>query len=323
MAPIFPPSNPAGYGEVHLTTSPSQFKLMSYAYPLKLITPSPLPSSTHTVHTLYLLTYGGGIVAGDIIDLNITLDSNTRLIVLTQGSTKIFKTPDENLVSKQLMNVHLQKDSAICYIPDPVQPFADSAFEQSQKYYLDGPDASLCACDWVSGGRAARGETWDFWRYVSRNEIWGPEDKDGKRRLQLRDNIILDRRKDFGIKDIQARVDGLGIVCTLILGGPVFKQLSGFFAKEFSDMSRIGEKKWDDTEEIAPSMESFAGRRMIRQIQEKSDGILWTVAKVRGFTLVKFGARNVEGAKRWLRSYLHEDGSIEQEFGNRSILSLN
>jgi urease accessory protein len=323
MAPLFPPSNAAGHGEVYLTASPSQFKTMTYAYPLKLISPSPLQSSTHTVHAIFLLTYGGGIVAGDTIYLNITLESNTRLIVLTQGSTKIFKTPDENLISKQQVYIHLHEDSALCYIPDPVQPFADSAFEQSQTYFLDGSNASLCAADWVSGGRTARGEAWDFWRYTSRNEIWGPQDKTGKRRLLLRDNIILDRRKDFGIKDIKARVDGLGIMCTLILAGPVFKKLSDFFTKEFNDMPRIGEKKWDDTEEVAPSLNSFEGRRKIRQQQEKSDGVLWTVAKVRNFTLVKFGTRNVEGAKRWLKTMIHEDGSVEQEFGDRSIISLN
>jgi hypothetical protein len=53
-------------------------KAVSYQYPLKLIAPEPLPPPDYVpladtprlVHTVYLLTYGGGIVAGDSIDLD-------------------------------------------------------------------------------------------------------------------------------------------------------------------------------------------------------------------------------------------------------------
>jgi urease accessory protein len=317
----FPPSNPAGHGIVYLSSNPSQFRTITYSYPLKLISPSPLNYGSTTVHTLFLLTYGGGLVAGDTVDLNVTLEPDTRLILLTQGSTKIFKTPDASVVSLQRMKTYLGAGSALCYIPDPVQPFMDSAFEQRQIYYLDAVDASLCVCDWVSGGRTARGERWDFWRYGSRNEVWDME-RNGKRRLLLRDNLLLDSSKTFDFGSLATRVDDLGVVGTLILRGPMFAATGAFFVKEFEAMPRIGEKNWDDVKEDTPDSSTQKGRRILRQKQEKADHVLWTAAKVRGFVLVKFGATEVEGAKRWLRSMIREEGSLEEHFGDRSILCL-
>ena len=318
MPSLFPPSQPAGHGTAYLSSSPSRFRDLAYTYPLKLISPEPL----NNVHTLYLLNYGGGLVAGDSITLALTLESNTKLILLTQGSTKIFKTPSFEIISSQRMEVYLHTDAALCYLPDPVQPFRDSAFEQAQIYYLEGQNASLCASDWVSGGRTARGEMWDFWRYGSRNEVWSAKDQNGKRRLLLRDNILLDRRKEFGVKDVAARVDGLGVICSLILCGPIFDKLAKFFIKEFGEMPRVGEKKWDNEEDIAPSVHSYQGRLQMRRNQEQLDGVLWTVAKLRNFVLVKIGAREVEGARKWLRAMIQEDGTVEQEFGERSLLCL-
>jgi urease accessory protein len=321
MSVQFPPSNPAGHGIVHLSSNSLQFRTVTYSYPLKLISPSPLSYDSHVIHTLFLLTYGGGLVAGDTVNLSMTLESDTRLILLTQGSTKIFKTPDPNVISTQRMTTTLGSGSALCYIPDPVQPFKDSSFEQSQIYHLDASDTSLCVCDWVSSGRAARGENWDFWRYASRNEVWDVE-RNGKRKLLLRDNLLLDSRKTFGTGLLANRVDNHGVIGTLIIRGPVFDQLATFFIDEFGAMPRIGVKRWDDDEESTPDANSPEGRRKHREKQNERDNLLWTAARVRDFVLVKFAAKEVEGAKNWLRSMIKEDGSVEEQFGERSTLCL-
>jgi urease accessory protein len=241
--------------------------------------------------------------------------------MLTQGSTKIFKTPDPVLLSAQRMTIHLGEGSALCYLPDPVQPFKDSAFEQSQLYFLDGEEASMCVCDWVSSGRIARGENWDFWRYGSRNEVWDKEEN-GKRRLLLRDNLLLDSQKKTGHGQLVDRVDELGIFGTLIIRGPAFENVASFFLSEFEKMPRIGEKRWDDGEEAILDSNSLEGKRAIRGKQEKLDRVLWTAARIRGFVMVKFGAREVEGAKQWLRTMIRDEGTIEKDFGERSTLCL-
>lgn len=319
----------AGHGSIELTILPPDtpvLRQVSYQYPLKLVAPDPLPppdlsledDTPRLVHTVFLLTYGGGIVAGDAIKLSVALEGNTRLILLTQGSTKIFKTPDPALVSRQHMTVNLAPKSALIYLPDPVQPFAHTAFSQSQIYHLENNEGSLCACDWVTSGRSARGENWDIYEYHSRNEVWGV-DAAGKKRLLLRDNLILDKQGRTGMQ-LSERMDGYSVFGTLIIRGPVFLSLSQFFLDEFEALPRIGGRNWGDSAQ--PELTPKEQRRAQRQQRENADGLVWSAANVRGFVLVKFASRDVEGSRNWLRDMIREEGSILKSFGERALLCL-
>ncbi|KAF1921588.1 UreD urease accessory protein-domain-containing protein [Ampelomyces quisqualis] len=329
ISPFAPSSPKAGHGSIVLDVLPPDNPVLRhvfYQYPLKLVAPDPLPppsyassrSSPRLVHTVFLLTYGGGIVAGDTIDLDISLDGGTRLVLLTQGSTKIFKTPDPSVKSRQHMTVHLEHDAALIYLPDPVQPFAHTAFSQSQQYHLKEGQGSLCVCDWVTSGRSARGENWDIHEYNSKNEVWSFDDA-GQRRLLLRDNLILDKhgRTDMALS---SRMDGYAVFGTLIIRGPSFSSLAQFFMDEFEALPRIGGRNWGDT--VQPDPTTTEQRRCARQQRENDDGLIWSAANVRGFVLVKFASRAVEGARKWLRDMVREEGSVLQGFGERATLCL-
>ncbi|KAG9950293.1 urease accessory protein UreD, partial [Aureobasidium melanogenum] len=338
----FPPTDALpGHGHVHLALLPPGapvLQTLTYQYPLKLIAPAPVNitppfdnDSSYQVHTLYILTYGGGIVAGDSLNLRIDLDTTTRLLILTQGSTKIFKAPTSSTISRQDMNMHLKPAAALVYLPDPVQPFAQSAFEQNQQFYIHHqqtlPNASICVLDWVCQGRKALGEDWNFFKYSSKNEVWlvdGTSGTDDKR-LLLRDNVTLDASDEAIQTSLARRMDGLGAFGTLILYGPVFASLAAFFMDEFKSIPRIGGRKWDsgnEADDASQILEPLVIKRNARQKQELSDGLLWTAASIRGCVVVKFGAREVEGGKRWLRSMLDAEGSVPTQFGERSLLCL-
>lgn len=270
------------------------------------------------IHTVFLLNYGGGVVAGDTINLVVKLQSNTRLILLTQGSTKIFNTPSADLVSHQYMTVSLERDSALVYLPDPVQPFAHSAFSQCQTYHLKKEHGNLCACDWVTSGRSARGENWDIYEYKSKNEVW-TVDEGGKKRLLLRDNLILDEHGQTDMR-LSSRMDGYAVFGTLIIRGPIFACLAKFFLDEFEALPRIGGRNWGD--DALPELSPQEQRRLERQQREVTDGLVWSAANVRGFVLVKFASREVEGSRNWLRDMLKEEGSLLHSFGERAIICL-
>jgi urease accessory protein len=368
-SPFSPSTSKPGHGSIVLSLLPPstpRLQTCSYQYPLKLIAPSPLshvltnstssPSELETlIHTIYLLTYGGGLVAGDAINLTIHLALTTRLILLTQGSTKIFKSPGLSTVSKQSLVVDLEPGSALCYLPDPVQPFEGSCFVQEQIYNILQPPkdevtgitgANLCVLDWVSQGRAARGENWRIWKYGSRNEVYltstAKSDKAAKKkRLLLRDNVILENPSSDTTDDnskippgFASRLDNLGVFGTLILHGPLLSALATFFIEEFKALPRIGAKKWhtEDSEsdsegekqttEAEAKKKATEVRRARRQKQELKDDLLWTASNIRGFVLVKFGAKEVEGVKRWLHGMLKEEGSVEREFGGRALMCL-
>ena len=361
------PKAQPGHGTIHIANlaQPKQpptavLQTLEYQYPLKLVAPGPLPINTPAeskhdadvggrqshdlnVYTIFILGYGGGLVAGDAINLSITLDPATRLNLLTQGSTKIFKTrpgtfvpsasvpssSDESLTT-QTLTVHVGSHAALVYLPDPVQPFADSRFAQAQHYILSDRTSSLCVLDWVTSGRSARGENWDCDAYSSRNEVFAAApDVKGRGRLLVRDNIFLHSQGVEGLEgvSIRERVNKWAIVGTLIVTGPLFEGLSKFFMNEFELLPRIGAPKFAVMEGRGDSDgEGDERRRKWRERRwerEKRDGVLWTASRVRDvFVVVKFVAPSVEGARAWLRAMLEEEGGVERAVGERGLMCL-
>lgn len=378
VSPFGPSTSSPGTGKIAISLLPGNKPIISsltYQYPLKLVAPTiaAAPSRSHSQHsdqskdaasnivtpalTIYLLSYGGGLVAGDQVNLSISLEPHTRLSLLTQGSTKIFKTPDpRQIITRQNLDIKLEKGAGLCYLPDPCQPFADSAFEQRQVFRIHDEDGNmngggLCMLDWVSEGRTARGEKWGFWKWAGRNEIYlaPSDDSDAKGRLLLRDAVILDDTPDptgssLSVSgSISKKTHGLGVVGTLILHGTLFASLATFFMEQFAAQPRIGGRNWstgtqsqtntsDSTTADHTRIDPAAKRKlMLAQIhaQALKDGVIWTAARTRarsngegGFVLVKFGASEVEGARRWLGELLKLERSVEREFGEGALLAF-
>ena len=169
-SPFSPSTASAGVGDIKLSLLPPGRQVLTsctYQYPLKLIAPDPHHAHEDKhVTVVFLLTYGGGLVGGDKINLRVELDDLTRLVLVTQGSTKLFKSPSRAVASGQTLDVKIGKGAAMCYLPDPTQPFAESVYEQKQTFYVE-PDgsSSLLMLDWVSEGRRAQGESWKLWEW--------------------------------------------------------------------------------------------------------------------------------------------------------------
>ena len=267
---------------------------VTYQYPLKLISPS--PTSYQKSVLAFLLTYGGGLVGGDQVNLVIDLQKGAKLSIVTQGHTKVFKSANPSIITRQTLEVNIEKNASLCLLPDPVQPFAESVYEQKQIFKV-GEDANVCLLDWVSAGRTARGEEWDFISWKGRNEIWSGE------RLLLRDNVIIEGDVEgderAGTMSLKRKMHGLSLFGTLVLKGPKMDGLAGFMMREFTTLPRIGARDFRSqaAKDQASSVElsEEAKWRATRLEREKKDGILWSAAKVRGCTVVKFGAQTVEG----------------------------
>ena len=174
-------------------------------------------------------------------------------------------------------------------------------------------EGSLGIVDWVCEGRRRRGETWrDILSWKGGNEVWRVGREGCPRRLILRDNIILEG------EGLTSRMEGIGVFGTILLLGPLFTTLGESFLKEFKALPRIGGQNWGDGPE-GQELSLPEAKRKERWKEEKADGVLWTAANVRGCVLVKFGAREVEGGRKWLRSMLDE-GSIARDFGEGGLL---
>ncbi|KIX08213.1 uncharacterized protein Z518_02869 [Rhinocladiella mackenziei CBS 650.93] len=317
-SPFAPSSSVPGTGEIVLSLLPpgkQVLRTFTYQYPLKLIAPDPHHSDDgRHVTVAFLLTYGGGLVGGDQINLKVELEKSTRLVLVTQGSTKIFKSPERSVVSRQILDVKVGSQAALCYLPDPTQPFAESVYEQNQTFYVE-PDvsSSLLVLDWVSEGRRARGESWKLWSWKGRNEV-REFDPRSKGRLLLRDAVML-YEDDLGGTALIDKSNNMGIFGTLIVYGPVFNRLGEFLIREFTNQPRIGAKNWATTGERVKQAEMAPER-------EQRDGLLWTVSNTRGFVLLKFGAKELDEARRWLGSLLRQEGTAEMVFGHQALICL-
>ena len=194
--------------------------------------------------------------------------------------------------------------------------------------------ASLGVLDWVSEGRRARGEKWGFKECRLGCEVWhGGENDRSKRTLLLRDNVLLSSPEPSALA---RRMDNLGLFGTLILVGPLFAALGDFFVEEFDLLPRIGARDWGDKSPAISSTGSLAPddarkveeqRRLSqwrreRWKEEKADGVLWTAARVRGCVVVKFGAREVEGGRRWLGAMWKEEGTVGRDFGEGGLMCV-
>jgi urease accessory protein len=327
MTSPFPKSSSApGEGRIVAQLLPhniSALTTIAFQYPLKLISPS--PSAEQKSVLVFLLTYGGGLVGGDQVHLSIDVKANAKLSIVTQGHTKIFKSPSLDIVTRQKLHVTIASGAAVCLLPDPVQPFRGSVYEQSQSFFVT-EGGSICLLDWVSAGRTARGEDWDLWAWRGRNEVWLTAPPTGKARLLLRDNVILEGEDQNPGSSLRGKMQGMGIFGTLVLRGPMVQSLADFFMAEFAALPRIGARDFRSQERMAkdsvlvlPRLEIW---RQSRLGQEKPDGVWWSAAQVRGCTVVKFGAHTVEGGRTFIGSMLKEEGSIANHFGDDSTMCI-
>lgn len=314
----------------------SHLECITYQYPLKLISPPRNHQQDKSV-LVFLLSYGGGLVGGDTVNLTIEVQRDARLSIVTQGHTKIFKSASPDIVTRQTLNVTVDDGAALCLLPDPVQPFAESVYEQTQIFRLRGSGASLFLLDWVTQGRSARGEDWDLVKWIGRNEVWwssgaaatAPKGVNSGR-LLVRDAVKLDGRASLSaaaVGDLRSTMHGLGIFGTLILRGPLTRSLGEFFVTEFAALPRIGARDWR-TEEARRLAEDEGARdplrvwREERLEMERREKVLWSAASVRGCVVVKFGATTVEAGRMWIGSMLAKEGSVEHHFGDQALICV-
>lgn len=298
---------------------------MSYQYPLKLISPSPKTDQLSVL--VFLLSYGGGLVGGDQVNLSVEVQPSAKLSIVTQGHTKIFQSNSPDVVTRQKLHVDLKRHAALCLLPDPVQPFGGSVYEQIQIFNV-ASGASLCLLDWVTHGRSARGENWSLTRWVGRNEIWASEGpKLPKPRLLVRDAIILDgKERSTQLQALQESMHKHAIIGTLILRGPLMKKVGEFFLSEFAALPRLGARDFRSAEarkkEAATPQSPIETWRATRLAQEQESNLLWSAASVRGCVVVKFGAATVEAGRNWIGSMLIQEGSLEEEFGEAALMCI-
>lgn len=177
-----------GEGLIKLAKTGQQavFEDLQFSYPLKLIVPA--RHFKDGLQCVYMISYGGGLVAGDRVRIDVEVGEDTALVMLTQGassfctaydcprraglltrpcagSTKVFRTrpgrfPTATLLpngtapttTQQLLNITIAPRATLILLPSPVTCFSLANYAQRQSFVLS-PDSNLVLLDWYTSGR--------------------------------------------------------------------------------------------------------------------------------------------------------------------------
>ncbi len=99
-----------------------------------------------------VVTFGGGLVDGDRIELDVVVERGATLILFTQSSTKVFRGSSSQALRAKV-------DGTLLWLPDPVAAFGGSRYAQTVDVEL-GADGGCVLLDAFTSGRAAFGERW-------------------------------------------------------------------------------------------------------------------------------------------------------------------
>ena len=244
----------------------------SYSYPLKIITPRTDPA--YQCLCVFLLNYGGGMVSGDVVQVDAVVESGgCKVAFITQGSTKLFKHQQhqQSIKSAQTLNVSVATgcgDSVIALLPDPIQPFPQSQFKQSQTIRMHASD-SLVLLDWFTSGRVAHDHApWQLTSYQSTTQVY----VDGK--LRLRDAISLDDERTMA-----RRLSKYHCYATLLVTGPRFEELQRAINEQFASGERI---------------HKVGKKRGCHQ------SMVWAASNIRDMTVCKIAGENAEIVREFL-----------------------
>lgn len=175
------------------------------ASPLRLLT----PRNDGRAAWIYTSTFGGGLVDGDALRLDVDVADGAAALLSTQSATKVYRSPNGTRVDFQ---ARVAAGGLLVSLPDPVVCFAGSAYAQSQRIDLS-ETASLVMLDWMTSGRRESGERWAFDRYSTRLAVF----RDG--RPLVHDALSL--RPADG--DLASRMGRFDVLALAVLTGPAVR----------------------------------------------------------------------------------------------------
>jgi len=175
---------------------------------------SPLRFLTPKNHGLaswaYSSSFGGGLVDGDHVAMNVAVDEGASALFATQASTKVYRGS-----SRMTLQARVAHRGLLAIVPDPVVCFEGASYVQRIAVEL-APEASLVLVDALTAGRSARGERWAFSRYDSTLRI------DRKTTDEVHPLMIDRVRLDEDEAPIAPRFGRFDAIATLVLLGPCF-----------------------------------------------------------------------------------------------------
>ncbi|KAI9500159.1 UreD urease accessory protein-domain-containing protein [Coemansia spiralis] len=305
---------------------------VSSAYPLKIISPQAVPNPTEPntdskerllPAVSYILSYGGGIVHGDQIHVDVRSGTGSALMILTQGSTKVYRrragrppsflknekkdTVYDSNQTYQTMLIDVEPQALVCLLPDPVTCFEGALYNQRQAVRLHSTStSSLVLLDWMTSGRMSRGERWAFSKYLSINVVAildGLQNKKrqgqnhdswiGESRIIIRDALLLENTSNEqspSESSFARRLSSIDAFAYLLVLGPAVSVIADLLRKEHME------------QRIKP----FRPNNKVPESDEVD--VQWSVSDIDECDIkgvaVRIAGPNTENVKAWIKRRL-------------------
>ncbi len=132
----------------------------------------------------FTLLHLGGVLQGDRADMCVTLGAGAAAQVVFAAATQIYHMPHGD--AQHTLHLDLAPGSRLQWLAEPLILFAGADFTQHTTVTL-GDGATLALLDVLVPGRLARGEQFQFRRYVTQMDV-----RDGVGRLLMAERAVLE-----------------------------------------------------------------------------------------------------------------------------------
>jgi urease accessory protein len=204
VAPVDAIATPASRRGVVAVTRGPRGSTVTRAYaesPLKWLT----PATRGEAAWVFAASYGGGLVGGDHLDVEVDVEPGAAALLSTQASTKVYRS---TAGASTRLAARVADGALLVSLPDPVVCFASSDYRQTQSFAMEA-SAGLVALDWMTSGRRGSGERWAFDAYASTTSL-----RVGGR-LVLHDAVRLSAIDG----DLASRAGRLDVLAVVVIAG--------------------------------------------------------------------------------------------------------
>jgi urease accessory protein len=144
---------------------------------------------------LYVMSSAGGILQGDRHKIDISLKNNALAHFTTQGATRVYGM--ESNYASQIVNITVDEDCYLEYIPDQIIPYKDSKYYQKVNLNVND-NSNLIYSEILTPGRVAMGESFDYDICYMRTSC-----KNQNNKIRFLENLKIEPKKqqlqNFGV----------------------------------------------------------------------------------------------------------------------------
>jgi urease accessory protein len=126
--------------------------------PLRVVRAFPMDDGGALVH---LHNLSGGVLGGDHLEVTIEVGRRAVAQVTSTGATRVYRSRTNAAPAQQKLQIKVEDDGLVEYLPDQLIPFAGSRYRQETQIELS-MNAGLFWWEVVSPGREARNELFAY-----------------------------------------------------------------------------------------------------------------------------------------------------------------